>query len=54
MKSQFTITICVCPECGEERPNTNEHCWKCGSKLIMNGLFITVENGEIKEVRLTK
>ena len=54
MPAEFTITLCVCPSCGEEKSTMQQYCGKCGSKLIVNGLFIEVENGEIKEVRLTK
>lgn len=50
----FTITLCVCPGCGEEKSGLHKYCGKCGSRLIVNGLFIIVEDGEIKEVRLTK
>jgi uncharacterized OB-fold protein len=54
LKSKFTITLCVCPKCGSDRTTMHEFCPKCGSRLIVNGLFIKVEDGEIKEVKLTK
>lgn len=54
MKSEFTVTLCVCPSCGVDKSTMFEYCGKCGSRLLVNGLFITVENGEIKEVKLTK
>jgi len=54
MKNEFTITLCVCPRCGEARSSMHKFCLECGSRLIVNGLFIKVEDDEIKEVKLTK
>ncbi|GAI20975.1 unnamed protein product [marine sediment metagenome] len=54
MNSEFTITLCVCPKCGTDRTTMHKFCPKCGTRLIVNGLFIKVEDGEIKEVKLTK
>ncbi len=54
MKNEFTITLCICPDCGAEKATMHTFCPKCGSRLIVNGLFIKVEDGEIKEVNLTK
>lgn len=54
MNNEFTITLCICPKCGKERTTVTNYCYDCGSKLIVNGLFIKVEDDEIKEVKLTK
>lgn len=55
MKKEFTITLHICPNCGEQYNSAIfKFCGKCGSRLITNGLFIRVEDGEIKEVKLTK
>ena len=43
-----------CSKCGEDVSEDAHFCPKCGSNLIVNGLFIKVEDDKIKEVSLTK
>lgn len=53
MKSEFTITISVCPKC-QRQIDVGNNCYNCGTKLIVTGLFVKTDRGKIKEVSLTK
>ena len=51
---EFTITLCLCPVCKEERSSMYKFCSRCGTRLIVTGLYLEVDDREIKTVRVTK
>lgn len=54
MSNEFTITLYVCPKCGADKSAMYKFCARCGTRLIVTGLYIKVEDDKIVEVKLTK